>query len=132
MCLSKYRSSHKRCCVKTGILKNFANFTGKHLCWSLFSPFFFLRTWLSLADVFIFILFYSLKPFKKLLYLHLLFKVFSEGKIIYCTKYFCRILIQSQQPFSSKINPPFLAFTCPPFQTKFQRVHPPFANNSSQ
>ena len=24
-------------CCKVGGLKNFANFTGKHLCWSLFS-----------------------------------------------------------------------------------------------
>ena len=29
-----FRSSH-RCSVKKGILKNFANFTGKHKCWSL-------------------------------------------------------------------------------------------------
>ena len=30
------RSSQERCSVKKGVLKNFANFTGKHLCWSLF------------------------------------------------------------------------------------------------
>ena len=30
-----FRSSHRRCSVKKGIPKNFANFTGKHLCWSL-------------------------------------------------------------------------------------------------
>ena len=30
------RSSHWRCCVKQGALKNFANFTGNNLCWSLF------------------------------------------------------------------------------------------------
>ena len=30
------RSSHQRWSVKRGALKNFANFTGKHLCWSLF------------------------------------------------------------------------------------------------
>ena len=29
------RSSHQRCSVKKGVLKNFAKFTGKHLCWSL-------------------------------------------------------------------------------------------------
>ena len=29
------RSSHRRCSIKS-VLKNFANFTGKHLCWSLF------------------------------------------------------------------------------------------------
>ena len=28
--------THRRCSVKKGILKNFANFTGKHLCWSFF------------------------------------------------------------------------------------------------
>ena len=33
---SFYRSSHRRCSVKKGVLKNFANFTGKHLCWSFF------------------------------------------------------------------------------------------------
>ena len=40
--LKKYRSSHRRCrsshwrcSVRNGALKNFANFTGKHLCWSL-------------------------------------------------------------------------------------------------
>ena len=32
----KYRSNHRRCFVKKGDLKNFANFTGKHQCWSLF------------------------------------------------------------------------------------------------
>ena len=30
------RSSHWRCSVKKGVLKNFAKFTGKHLCRSLF------------------------------------------------------------------------------------------------
>ena len=30
------RSSHCSCCVKKGVLRNFANFTGKYLCWSLF------------------------------------------------------------------------------------------------
>ena len=32
----KLRSSHRRCSVKKGVLKNFVNFTGKHLCWCLF------------------------------------------------------------------------------------------------
>ena len=31
----KSRSSHRKCSVKKGVLKNFSNFTGKHLCWSL-------------------------------------------------------------------------------------------------
>ena len=30
------RSSHLRCCMRKGILRNFANFTGKHLCQCLF------------------------------------------------------------------------------------------------
>ena len=30
------KSSLARCTVEKGILKNFTNFTGKHLCWSLF------------------------------------------------------------------------------------------------
>ena len=30
------RSSHRRFPVENGFLKNFANFTGKHLCWSVF------------------------------------------------------------------------------------------------
>ena len=30
------RSSHRRCSIKKGILKNFVNLTGKHLYWSLF------------------------------------------------------------------------------------------------
>ena len=30
-----FSSSHWRCSVKQGALKNFANFTGKNLCWSL-------------------------------------------------------------------------------------------------
>ena len=29
------RSSHQRCSIKKIVLKNFAIFTGKHLCWSL-------------------------------------------------------------------------------------------------
>ena len=31
-----YRSSQRRCSLKEGVLKNFANFTGKQLCWSLY------------------------------------------------------------------------------------------------
>ena len=31
-----YRSSHQRCSVKKGVLKNFAKFTRKHLCQRLF------------------------------------------------------------------------------------------------
>ena len=34
--LGALRSSHRRVSVKKGILRNFANFTGKHLCQSLF------------------------------------------------------------------------------------------------
>ena len=30
------RSSHQRCSMKKGVLRNFAKFTGKHLCQSLF------------------------------------------------------------------------------------------------
>ena len=30
------RSNHQRCSVKKDFLKNFANFTEKHPCWSLF------------------------------------------------------------------------------------------------
>ena len=33
---ARYRSSHRRFSAKQGVLKNFANFTGKHRCWSLF------------------------------------------------------------------------------------------------
>ena len=32
----KHKSSHWRCSVKEGVLKNLANFTGKHLRWSFF------------------------------------------------------------------------------------------------
>ena len=32
----KYGSSRRRCSVRKSVLKNFANFTGKQLCWSLF------------------------------------------------------------------------------------------------
>ena len=32
-----YRRSHRKCTIKKGVLKNLANFTGKHLYWSLFS-----------------------------------------------------------------------------------------------
>ena len=34
--LMSLRSSDQRCSVKTAVLKIFAIFTGKHLCWSLF------------------------------------------------------------------------------------------------
>ena len=34
--LIHYRSSHRRCSVKKGVIKNFTKFTGKHLCQSLF------------------------------------------------------------------------------------------------
>ena len=32
----KFRSRHRRCSVRKGVLRNFAKFTGKHLCQSLF------------------------------------------------------------------------------------------------
>ena len=32
----EYRSSHWRCSVAKGVFRNFAKFTGKHLCHSLF------------------------------------------------------------------------------------------------
>ena len=44
----KYRSSHWRCFWKKAVLKNFVNFTGKHLCWSHLSV-----TWGSKACNFI-------------------------------------------------------------------------------
>ena len=31
-----FRGSHRRCSVKKGVLRNFAKFTGKHLCQCLF------------------------------------------------------------------------------------------------
>ena len=34
--LLRHRSSHRRCSVRKGVLRNFAKFTGKHLCVSLF------------------------------------------------------------------------------------------------
>ena len=34
--LDLFRSSHQGCSVKEGVLKTFANFTGKHLRWTLF------------------------------------------------------------------------------------------------
>ena len=34
--LGLLRISHRRCSVKKDVLKKFANFTGKRLCWSLF------------------------------------------------------------------------------------------------
>ena len=30
------KNSHRRCSVRKCVVKNLANFTGKHLCWSLF------------------------------------------------------------------------------------------------
>ena len=33
---SQNRSSHRRCSVRKGVLRNFAKFTGEHLCQSLF------------------------------------------------------------------------------------------------
>ena len=34
--ISCFRSSHPKCSIKRAFLKNFAIFTGKHPCWSLF------------------------------------------------------------------------------------------------
>ena len=34
--ISHYRSSRAQIFFKIGVLKTFANFTGKHMCWSLF------------------------------------------------------------------------------------------------
>ena len=36
LCLIRSRSSHKRCSIIRGVLRNFENFTVKHLCQSLF------------------------------------------------------------------------------------------------
>ena len=35
--LTLYRSSHRRCSKRKGVLRNFATYTGKYLCQSLFS-----------------------------------------------------------------------------------------------
>ena len=35
-CRPAIRSSHQRCSIKIGVLKNFAKYTGKHLCQCLF------------------------------------------------------------------------------------------------
>ena len=35
-CLAQNRSSHQRCSMKNGVLRNFTKFTGKHMCQSLF------------------------------------------------------------------------------------------------
>ena len=35
-CFCRSRSSHRRCSIKKAVLKNFAIFTVKHLCWGLF------------------------------------------------------------------------------------------------
>ena len=35
-CLNSFRSSRSQLFFKIGTLKNFANFTGKQLCWSIF------------------------------------------------------------------------------------------------
>ena len=34
--IATYRSSHRRCSIKKGVLRNFTKFTGKHVCQSLF------------------------------------------------------------------------------------------------
>ena len=34
--MSFYRSSHRRCSMQKGVLRNFTKFTGKYLCQSLF------------------------------------------------------------------------------------------------
>ena len=34
--LQRHTNSHRRCSIKTAVLKNVAIFTGRHLCWSLF------------------------------------------------------------------------------------------------
>ena len=36
VCLRNCRSSHQRCSLRKGVIRNFAKFTGKHLCQSLF------------------------------------------------------------------------------------------------
>ena len=33
---SRYKSRHRRCSIQKTVLKKFATFTGKHLCWSHF------------------------------------------------------------------------------------------------
>ena len=33
---TRFSSSHQRCSIKNGVLRNFTKFTGKHLCQSLF------------------------------------------------------------------------------------------------
>ena len=33
----RYRMSHQKCSLKNVVPKNYAIFTGKHLCWKLFS-----------------------------------------------------------------------------------------------
>ena len=45
--IDKLRSSHQRCFIKEGVLRNFTKFTGKHQCQNLFfnKSFFKKRLW---------------------------------------------------------------------------------------
>ena len=45
------RSSHERCSVRKGVLRNFAKFTGKHMCQSLFFPTDIVRSYISIYAV---------------------------------------------------------------------------------
>ena len=40
-----FRSSHQRCFIKKVVLKNFAIFTGKHMCWR-----YFIRSYFTLCE----------------------------------------------------------------------------------
>ena len=52
-----YRSGHRRCSVKKGVLRNFTKFTGKHLCQSLFFN--------TVADLRLLPLFYCIQILEK-------------------------------------------------------------------
>ena len=48
---SLFRSSHRRCSVKKGALNNFANFTGKQLCFPVtFVKFLGTPTWKNICE----------------------------------------------------------------------------------
>ena len=87
--LDLFRSSHRRRSVKKGVLKNFANFTGRRLCWSLFlitlqvfKPAVLLKRY-SYINVFL----RNLRNFKSTYFAEYLRKIAS---ICFTSKYYCK------------------------------------------
>ena len=96
------RSSHQRCSVRKGVLRNFAKFTGKHLCQVLF------YNWLIVRE--------------KTLQIILKFVLISNCCFSWINPYLELNFISTDSVITREINSWYILFTCRLFLFIFEKL----------